>query len=404
MINIDVLKAAILYVGLIVILCWRAYFPWRSLNRNFNRHANYVNLLYWLLGLLYVFNVIVFIFAVHADISATREAPSKISSEVYSKMGWPRLWLRGLVMITPFVVLAILVFCFLQTKQHIREIEEDVAVMQHDRALNIIALPAVYAVMTLSALVCVYKLVAQDAQVESDVTDWEQTKLSAFARYETCFYVADLYEAWALYQFGLLVVEILEESIAAADRSPETPNQPVRGLSATLTIGAISGVMWVGTFLFVAVTSIQAAVSLYCWVVIDPSTKWHQFESLMQQFRYAGMVASAAAIYNVHIVEHTFAEFLGDFYPFTKFLSVKLLVFFAFWQKPVLLLLQWVRILHVSDVQLKLLQSVLLVFECAAGAGLHWWAWSSQEAWYTEKKLDGERQPLVSAARGSAGA
>ncbi len=32
------------------------------------------------------------------------------------------------------------------------------------------------------------------------------------ARYETVFMVADLYEAWALYQFGLLTLEVLQAS------------------------------------------------------------------------------------------------------------------------------------------------------------------------------------------------
>merc|ERR1719486_1023244 len=37
---------------------------------------------------------------------------------------------------------------------------------------------------------------------------------AVLARSETCFYVGDLYEAWALYQFGKLVLELIDSAFA----------------------------------------------------------------------------------------------------------------------------------------------------------------------------------------------
>mmetsp|Transcript_45776 Transcript_45776/g.82880 ORF Transcript_45776/g.82880 Transcript_45776/m.82880 type:complete len:393 (+) Transcript_45776:45-1223(+) len=385
--NTDVLRAALLYVGLLFILGWRAIAPWRP-GHTFNKQVNYCTVLYYMMGVIYLMDLFLFVWAAARDFRDTpKDRPST--------MGWPIIWLRTLVIVTPVVVLVILAFCFRQSMKHIDNISNSIAITAHDRALNIIALPAFYAVMTLSALVIVYSLVTQDATEKGYA--WDMTQATAFGRYETCFYVADLYEAWALYQFGLLTIEQLEATVREKEEERKKIDSSP-GPSNVMHFEAMSSVILVGTYLFVVTTFLQSAVSLYMWFFTDTSAQWENYENTMSQFRYAGMVASAAAIYNVHVVESTFHEYLADYFPFTKFLSVKLLVFFAFWQKPVFLGLELIGIIRLTDVQVKLLQAALMVFECALGAAMHWWAWDPNEAWYTDKVDKGERQPLLSSS------
>merc|ERR1719265_1122865 len=94
------------------------------------------------------------------------------------------------------------------------------------------------------------------------------------------------------------------------------------------------------------------------------------------------MVASAAAVYNVHIVESTFQDQIESYRPFLKFMSVKLLVSFAFWQMWVLDLLKLVHIVDLDNTQLKLLHAALIIYECLLSAVLHCFAWRASEEWY----------------------
>ncbi|CAK0876582.1 unnamed protein product [Prorocentrum cordatum] len=128
--------------------------------------------------------------------------------------------------------------------------------------------------------------------------------------------------------------------------------------------------------------------------------------------RMLGLIASGAAVYNVHTIESTFGHLIEGYSPLLKFLSVKLLVFFAFWQLKVLLVLKTVGILRLPELQIKMLHAALLVFECFGSAVLHVKAWNATEVWYKadsdtehvkateegahdEKVTNDERRPLL---------
>mmetsp|Transcript_15061 Transcript_15061/g.34295 ORF Transcript_15061/g.34295 Transcript_15061/m.34295 type:complete len:468 (+) Transcript_15061:140-1543(+) len=440
--DLDILQALILYLGLLILALWRFFVPLREGKQSPWR--NYLVGLYALVTALFVFEFVLFCFACYRDIatqykmSASDAASLAVAStplaggrqnflqsvEVFvnafagrhkphgngtsyngtlvpsgahalaaggtnsasqllqgDEVNWPVPYLRLLVLVCPIFFILTLTLCVLQSRHHLKEIMNGCAVAQHDRALNIIALPAVYSVMCFSALARLYILVTEEviaAEEGGGAEDFTVTQSLAFARYETCLHIGDLYEAWALYQFGKLTCELLE-----GDFFKETTSSSSHGVSAAEAVYAVSSVMWVGSWLFISVCLVQAGWTLFMWLFRPPQgDDAADYHELLKQFYFAGMVASAAAIYNVHVVERTFGQYIPGYAPLLKFLSVKLLVFFAFWQGAVVWCLEKAGILNFTEVQGRVFHVALLMIECFLASVVHWFAWDHREVWY----------------------
>lgn len=398
----DIIQAAVLYCGFLAIVLWRLYFPWET-GKTWKKSFNHFTLLYGLVTALYLFELVMFIITARKDFNASSKystvlqygssnATAQSVAMLHGEREWPIYWLRSMVLCVPVCVALVIFMAAFQSRKHMEEIRQDSAQMQHDRVINILAMPAVYAVVVMSGVARVYALAVDELIVDGGSEpwpDWAESKAISLADYETCLYVGDLYEAWALYQFGKLTMELLQNALPDAE---EAGTSPSRGPSQRLSIQAIGQVLWVGTGIFIMVNLIQTGWVLYMWFFSYPSTHWLAFQDALIRFSYAGMVASAAAIYNVYIVESTFGHFIQGYAPFLKFLSVKILVFFTYWQAPFLAILRLIGIMHFTDVQMKLLQASLLVFECVFCAGLHIFAWGSQEPWFASV---GEITPLL---------
>lgn len=345
-----------LYVALIVLFVWRLFCPWKCCGQRLV-YLNYVYLLYGLLTILLVMVFIQFFIAVARDFR-----------QDLTPMG-----LRVILLLTPPATLANLALSVSQSRGHMHEIKAQCATMKHDRAVNILALPPVYGLMSMSALVQVYQWATKSP-------DWDPR--STFGRYETCTQVGDLYEAWALYQFGKLTLELLDETFSQRTQA-QTAEEAAKG-DFVLSFMAVSSLAWLGTWTLMIVCLVQSGYTLWLWTFQDPEQSWDHYEGLIHQFRYAGMVAACAAVYNVHVVEHTFCTLITGYSPLLKFISVKFLVFFGFWQMWVLEVLKWIHLLHLNDAQLKLLNAALLIFECLLSSLLNCFAWPPREMWYGE--------------------
>mmetsp|Transcript_32005 Transcript_32005/g.75018 ORF Transcript_32005/g.75018 Transcript_32005/m.75018 type:complete len:505 (-) Transcript_32005:190-1704(-) len=325
-------------------------------------------------------------------------------------LNWPVIWVRTLILASPAVFLVIISLAYCQSQTHLGEImesQDEATTWEHDRVLNILAVPPVYGVMVFAALVHLYYVTTSELQAAVDRGDRVANSADAHkavSAFESLIYIADLYEAWALYQFGQLTCDVLERSLAAHDAEDAAASAEAGAshqhpaLTAHMAFQAVSKVMWVGAWLFIAVCLAQAGWALVQWFFGDPSAA--SFEDSLSKFTYAGLVASAAAIYNVHIVESSFGHYIPGYMPFIKFLSVKLLVFFSFWQGYCLRALNFVGILSFSSVEIKLLQAALLMFECLLGSLVHIWAWDYREGWYAaDPTLPAtEKTPLLKSA------
>mmetsp|Transcript_21414 Transcript_21414/g.59820 ORF Transcript_21414/g.59820 Transcript_21414/m.59820 type:complete len:399 (-) Transcript_21414:59-1255(-) len=387
---LDLLLAAVLYSGLLFLFVWRLLFDWPT-EKSWKDWVNYITLLYILISGIYVVEF------VELGVSVLRDVHTNAENAAVR----PPMVLRVLAIASPVAVFLTISLAWYQSRSHMKEIRSGNAVLQHDRALNIIALPGVYSVIIMGGAASVYNLMWEEMMGRDTKPGWGDHKAMVFASYETCVFVADMYEAWALYQFGALASEKLEESIGQdTARAHSSGNKkPI----AVVSISAVANVMWVGLSLFGVVCGLQAGVALYFWFFkIYGSTKGGltEYEGNLHQFHLAGMVASAAAIYNVHKFESTFGHFIDGFAPFFKFLSVKAIVFFAFWQEGVLKVLRIVGIIPVTEVQLKLLQATLMTIECFFCGVMHYRAWHAQEVWYTDNDGDAtsERKPILASS------
>lgn len=386
----------VLYLGFIVLFIWRELFPCRHWNKGWQKYINYFTLLYILLSVLFVSEVVDFIYAVRHDFNTTKHD---------SDNGWPLMWLRILALGAPLAVGLCLLMCFLQSRQHVIEIRENRARMLHERAISILACPVVFAIMALAALANVYVPVVDEGSAKGD-DHLEADEDVAVAAFETCLHTGDVYEAFALYQFGVLTVMLLERSFAprlpietakaASSSSGPAAITDEMGMAGQLAVSfnAVADVMWTGVFLFIAVAMMQSGWGIFLWVFKDLGNNWDEWEYSFDNFVYAGMIASAGAIYNVHAVEHTFGDFIEGYFAFLKFISVKLIVFFSFWQSGLIWFLMSSGICDLTTLQAKLLHATLLCYESVLVSVIHTFAWHVSEDWYCNFEEDDGFSPI----------
>lgn len=453
----------VMYAALLVLGLWRSlcYYQCCGVWLSF---LNYVSLLYVVLVACAFYSVEEFYRYILEPVDSRLEEPV-----------WEVPWLRPFVVFSPVAVCVTVLLSWLQAEAHVFEIRKQAGKDKHDRAVQIIALPAVFAVMVLAAMVPMVLLISGNASMDmldkplgidmddflngnmtnpfsavqlqaarvhgksdelwlhpllnhsddyadylgsdsngkphesvvdvaavvqgvqegtQDVVDqneYKKLEKAAMWRYETCFYVADLFEAWALYQFGRIMLDLIGESY---DR---------RGTGEELrsSHAAVQSLVWLGTITFVLVCCAQTACSLLPYLhggaVVED-----RLQLIMTSFQVAGFFTSGAAIYNVFIVERAFHRQLAGCSPVLKFLSVKILVSLSFFQGGLIVMLQiasgllpgmvqtfvrWVPvvgdILNFSQVQMHLFYPALILYECLFTALMHVWAWRSQEDWYT---------------------
>jgi len=369
----------ILYCTLLVLFIWRVLSPWRCCGQWY-AGVNYVSALYVLLSALFIAQLVNLIRAAIADLgSRTKDGNT---------------WINWLVFATPVAMCAMLVMAWLQTRGHIEKIRAKKYQVQHDRAVNIIALPPVYGILSMSAMVQVYWL---DVHARAGEMDSHSMEVQ-FARFDTCFSVADLYESWALYQFGKLTIEVIE---AEMQRKSSRLGSEAAGDAVIRLFETMSSLMWTGTYMFLLVCVAQSGWSLWQWTVGGAADDFTSYEAGLGKFGYASLLASCAAIYNVQLVEHSFSEELTDYAGLLKFISVKLMVFFSFWQFMILDTLREKEFLTLDKTTVQLLHCTLMIYECLVAALLHYLAWGAEEDWYNKAKVeDDERKPLLASPLG----
>lgn len=234
----------------------------------------------------------------------------------------------------------------------------------------------------------------------------------SLSRSETCFWVGDLYEAWALYQFGKLTLEVIQSNIvhqarfgdpkAVTYEDIQNSKAAARGLHGTHS--AVESLVWLGILSFLLVCVAEAGWSLWL-LTFETSMTAKAFDENMSQFTIAGFLASGAAIYNVFVVEESYHLYLESYYPRLKFITVKILVTFAFVQKGIFRGLvsmgawmpqnvkTWVdkipllgQIINLPSAQFELFYASLIITECFVVCVAHYWAWNADEEWYDTRE------------------
>lgn len=329
-------------------------------------------------------------------------------------------WEKGMVIVSPFLLFMTFGLGARQVQQHVMCIQEESAVLRHDRAVQIIALPIVYSAMCMSCLAQCCQVLISDKDPTKDTSVPIEVATGGVA-----LWIADLYEAWSLYQFGVLALELLESSFLRQMRSPDQETKlTAKGLLAAHS--AIGSLAWLGILSFVLVSASVAAVGGFFLTIGRGVEDYEErFHAAVNAFNVAGFFASATAIFNVFVVERNFGHHLEEFYPFLKFLTVKILVSFAYFQKYAFFFLQVVngmapkhirdsihnipvvgKVMEMNDTQFYMFYSCLLIIECFVVAIMHMWAWGHNEKWYEddgETKILQPGEALVYGSRGHSG-
>mmetsp|Transcript_25924 Transcript_25924/g.48680 ORF Transcript_25924/g.48680 Transcript_25924/m.48680 type:complete len:422 (-) Transcript_25924:79-1344(-) len=415
----------VLYLGLVVLFLWRFVSGWRLCGA-WLEYANYCMLLYMLLLVLNVWAIYSFL-----SLALRQEG-----QEVFKPLP---PWMRPLMLGTPAAALVTYVLAFLQTGQHVNEIRRGAGTLKHDRAVQIIALPAVFGCTAMNALAKVFQGAA-GLDIEAELVGTSILELGSLAhagnsthanntevymaQVETCYQVGDLYEAWALYQFCKMTLEILRGSLEAiATEKQKTDERTVVASGLLMAHKSLADIAYTGVFMFLVVCCAQAGWSLYLLTFTNPEDNWSDYNSQMGRFQAAGLVTSMAAIYNLNTVEMEFHAFFEGYGPLLKFLTVKLLLSLAYFQKGCVYVLQTVnrflpfllqniiasvpfvsQLVSMKDTEFYMFYSSLILYECVLGVFLHWFAWPSDESFYEELEHDiggqgaEERKPLLEKA------
>merc|ERR1719171_1024942 len=138
------------------------------------------------------------------------------------------------------------------------------------------------------------------AMTNSTLREHQTAAHFAVARGKTSLWVADLYEAWALYQFGLLVLELIES--AATKQAVEGQAAETRAAANALLKShkAVERLAWMGIISFLFVCVGESGWSLWLLTFMSgTSDNAKMYDNSMSQFTLAGFMASCAAIYNI---------------------------------------------------------------------------------------------------------
>jgi len=376
--------ALIFFVGFVVLFIWRQTCWWHCFGQ-YNRRFNYITLGFCLIAFVLIYDSAYF----WIDFFSDANAQSWNSTPV---------WLRVIVYISTIAIWPIFFAVSWQVFQHLTHIKDNEAIIQHDRAVQVIILPLVYATMCMSCLTKCYSFLVTDNNIlVNSLAGW------AVAKAETCLWIADLYEAWALYQFGLLTIEQLKFYFGKQAKSQD-PEVKASGTALLKAHPAISRLSQLGIISFVLVSVADCAVAVYVIVVGSNMPNFVSiFNSSQSAFNLAGFLASCIAIYNVYVVETEFHHDLEEFCPFLKFLTVKILVTFAYGQQYFFVALQamynmfpsWQTAISeipvlgalakFNQAEFYAFYSALLIIECLLIALMHLVAWNSEESWYDEE-------------------
>jgi len=380
-----------LFVGLVILFIWRGICWWKCCG-TFLRYFNYISLLLALVFVIIVYDCVEFYLAYFGK--GTFDAWDKTPG-----------WLKFMVYVSPGVVWASFCLSSWQVYEHFTCIREEVAVVRHDRAVQIIILPVVYGTMCLSCMTKCYQFLATDESAANEGLPL------AVAKAETCLWIGDLYESWALYQFGVLSLEVMETSLR---RQSYSENVEERSAANALIVAhtAVTRLAWLGILSFVLVSVADSAVAVwYLTIGAGSPDLVAKFNNAENQFNVAGFLASCAAIFNVYVVESQFHSYLEDFHPYLKFITVKILVTFAYGQLYIFECLQWVKelapqsiqnaidaipvlgsLVNFNEAEFYLFYSTLLMFECLMIGIMHIWAWRAGEVWYEEEEKSFSRE------------
>jgi len=390
------------FFGLLACVTWRTL-AWGGCIR-WKAPYSYLIGIFLLFITVYVYTVIQFYQHIYRPVDATSYPPG----EEFWKVGWFFPFVFG----CPLAMLCSIVLNTWDSMEHVEErYQSEYSTLKHDRALQVLVLPSIFGIMNLSSIIPILMLVAGDIDEMLINSPWARLmnlagrgvepepitaeEASSFARWrgETNIYVGDLYEAWMLFQFGKLILEVIGAHFALVDDSVSDLIKE----DLTSSHGAVEALSWVGLSMYIIVCCVEAFLAVFPIAGGDHA----KLETIMSLLTVVGFISSSAVLYNLVVVEQAFERHLDSLNPLTKFLTVKFLVSLSFAQKCVLKFCKFVfelgpkgardfvlgipvigDWLNFSLDQQTAFIGTLIVYECFLLSLLHHCVWKASERWY----------------------
>eukprot|EP00435_Cladocopium_sp_Y103_P050464 s171_g15.t1 len=316
--------------------------------------------------------------------------------------------LRCMAIATPFVTIFTLMVTLLHLWRHHVNLERAFdrglhwyPSHSHDLAMQVAAMPLIYGVFALDCVIQTLLLMTGQCFVNEAVSPkmLDMMRHMTEERYSSNLELADLCEAWALYNFGRLClmrirrqirqeVPMLRASLASLDEDQQRGllifRDPEHFLFRPLEVTTGIGVKF---FVYTCV-----AKSLFALTVTFVADTFHirlcdqvpWLCSLLPLMDGAAFVSSTIAILSLIAIEHGFHQILRleGFAPVLKFLGVKVLVTVTCMQSLVISLFHK-RDLLKSD-EANLCNACLLCFEVLPLSVLTYHAWKPRGSgdWY----------------------
>jgi len=375
------------------------------------------------------------------DIEKTREvvlaAPAVVNITVWEDEAslegyWPLIYFSLSV---PLWMLGTFLICLAHTFVHAWQCRNEGLGSHRQRDLTIafLALPVIYGMMSLRAVMDCWFVITNTEMEKDFITGasigvhetWGELKDFFFQAFETNFVQADLYESLALLVFAQITMTVLRSrvlqqddvesinnlhSLLATDGSiirlapspsvcilSERTQEVVESLSATLLLSIKYFCCACGAqalyFIFITtfeyfghpVEALSTAQSKATFISASTASKIRTF------FLGMGFISSSAAIHSMVILERSIGHrYLHGYNAGMKFMSAKVLVSLAFLQWLVNDLLSFFSLL--SETRQKLLYASTMCFECFLISIFHLTAWSARERWFRDSELLSERR------------
>lgn len=267
----------------------------------------------------------------------------------------------------------------------------------HGMVARILALPMVYGIMSLQGVVRMWGISANYVSRDHRFNTYKDRMEYHTDMFEAALMVGDIYESFALYMFGRIVMLVLKEHIGAKQVASLKDLGPSGRTSTVLfelnksvgdLIDRMKALALLGIRLFCITCTLQAV-----YMLILTATEWELGMAASKNvlkdsarddytniFYGAGFVASCAAIGNLVGIETGFHEELEGFGAFLKFWGTKVLVSIAYMQKIAIHIIP--PFSSLTKTRQTLLYCSLLTLQCFIVSLVHLYAWRPQEKWY----------------------
>eukprot|EP00928_Gymnodinium_smaydae_P047669 TRINITY_DN31824_c0_g1_i1.p1 TRINITY_DN31824_c0_g1~~TRINITY_DN31824_c0_g1_i1.p1 ORF type:complete len:640 (+),score=59.80 TRINITY_DN31824_c0_g1_i1:35-1921(+) len=246
-----------------------------------------------------------------------------------------------------------------------------------DVAIQVLLLPIVYSLLAGKSVQMIWLAMSNEIPPALECYPWtpaEQLQIQD----EVCeanFALADAYEAWALYCFGIMISKLLHKEL----------RKVIKGG----VIRAFQDILLIDVRVFVLLCGAGAVYNIcitwFKWRLGIDICKNYKSLCLFQPYLVgANWVVSSVAIYNLYTTERRFEHLptMKAFHPSLKFWSIKIMVIISFWMSFLMAFFQ--DMFHLTGKEAKLLDACLRIYVMAGVSVINlvaWWPWTG---WYRD--------------------